>query len=69
VTAAPAECANCGNVEAIGGLVAYVHAPGTVLRCPVCGEVMIRIVRIRDEVLLEAGGTAVIRLGGLQAAA
>ena len=44
VTDSPAECANCGNVSAVGGLVAYTQAPGTVLRCPACSSVMMRIV-------------------------
>jgi hypothetical protein len=37
------ECANCGAVAKVGALVAYTHAPGIVLRCPSCTEVMVRI--------------------------
>ena len=56
VTASPAECANCGNVSAVGGLMAYTQAPGAVLRCPACGSVMMRIVETPNGILFEARG-------------
>src|SRR5712691_3935714 len=31
-------------VEAVGAVVVYAHAPGTVLRCPHCDAVLMRIV-------------------------
>ena len=45
ITTVLAECASCGQVDHVGGLVAYVHAPGIVLRCTACATVMIRIVQ------------------------
>ena len=44
VTAARGACDNCGAVEAVGAVVVYAHAPGTVLRCPHCDAVLMRIV-------------------------
>jgi hypothetical protein len=44
VTDATGMCDSCGNVEAVGGLVVYSYAPGTVLRCPHCDAVLMRIV-------------------------
>ena len=62
VTASAAECANCGNVSAVGGLVAYTQAPGVVLRCPACSSVMMRIVETPRGILFEARGVRHIEL-------
>jgi uncharacterized Zn finger protein len=45
MTTVLAECASCGQVDPIGGLLAFVHAPGVVLRCTACATVVIRIVQ------------------------
>jgi Family of unknown function (DUF6510) len=45
MTTVLAECAGCGEVDHVAGLVAYVHAPGIVLRCTSCSTVMLRIVQ------------------------
>ena len=44
VTAAASTCAACGAVEQVGALAVYAYAPGTVLRCPHCDAVLMRIV-------------------------
>lgn len=44
VTTMLAECASCGNVDHVAELLAYVHAPGVVLRCSSCSTVIVRIV-------------------------
>jgi Family of unknown function (DUF6510) len=33
-------CGNCGWVTRLGGLMAYLDAPGSVLRCPKCDSVV-----------------------------
>jgi len=48
VTSARGVCAGCGAVTHIGALIAYVHAPGVVLRCVQCDSVMLRAMRSRD---------------------
>lgn len=45
VTATMGTCSGCGTIAPVGSLVAYVHAPGIVLRCRGCKSVMIRVVR------------------------
>ena len=62
MTASPTECANCGNVGEIGTLLAFTQAPGAVLRCPVCENVMLRIVETQDAVYVDARGAVYLRL-------
>ena len=62
MTAAPSECANCGNVAEIGTLLAFTQAPGAVLRCSVCEQVMLRIVQTPDAFYLDARGAVYLRL-------
>jgi hypothetical protein len=62
VTASPAECANCGNISAVGGLVAYTQVPGAILRCPACSSVMMRIVETPRGILFEARGMMHLKL-------
>jgi hypothetical protein len=44
VTTATCTCHNCGSVEAVGAVAVYSYAPGTVMRCPTCDAVLMRIV-------------------------
>ena len=45
MTTVLAECGGCGKVDHIGGLIAYVYAPGIVLRCTACSTILLRIVQ------------------------
>ncbi len=45
VTAARGRCDSCGNVAALGEARAYVDAPGIVIRCRSCDEVLLVLVR------------------------
>jgi hypothetical protein len=62
MTAAPAECANCGKVSAVGELLAFTQAPGVVLRCPACEAVVVRMVATPSAIYLDLRGAAYIRL-------
>jgi len=62
MTASPTECANCGNVSELGGLLAFTQAPGAVLRCPACENVMVRIVETPNAIYLDARGAVYLRL-------
>jgi hypothetical protein len=62
MTASPAECAHCGQVNELGALLAFTQAPGAVLRCPACEEVVLRIVETPNAIYLDARGAARIRL-------
>jgi hypothetical protein len=56
MTAALGICAHCGATNAIGAVWVYAHAPGTVLRCPDCTEVLMTIVRARERLLVDVTG-------------
>ena len=62
MTAAPTECANCGNEDEIGTLLAFTHGPGIILRCSTCENVVLRIVQTPDEIILDARGAVYLRL-------
>ena len=62
MTAAPTECANCGNEAEIGTLLAFTHGPGIVLRCSGCEQVVLRIIQTPNEILLDARGAVYLRL-------
>ena len=61
MTAVPGKCAHCGTMSAVGSLRAYVRAPGTVLRCPACGGVVIRVVETAEATYVDARGAAYLR--------
>ena len=62
MTAEPTECATCGNEGEIGGLLAFTHGPGVVLRCSACENVVLRIVQTPDATYLDARGAVYLRL-------
>jgi Family of unknown function (DUF6510) len=62
MTATPAECATCGNTAEIGALLAFTQAPGLILRCPACENVVLRIVETPDAIYLDARGAASFRI-------
>ena len=62
MTAAPTECANCGNEDKIGTLLAFTQGPGIILRCSTCEYVVLRIVQTPDEIILDARGAVYLRL-------
>jgi hypothetical protein len=47
MTAARCACAGCGLVEQLGGEQAYLHAPGVVVRCRRCTDVLMVVVEAR----------------------
>ena len=62
VTAAHLSCNGCGTVAALGALRAYMHAPGTVLRCVHCEGVILRVVRNRERCWLDLRGVRWLEL-------
>jgi len=62
VTAAQATCAGCAAINPIGRVDAYVNAPGAVLRCPSCGQVVMRLVRGPGRYWLDLSGTRCLEL-------
>jgi hypothetical protein len=62
MTTSPTQCANCGKQGELGTLLTFMHAPGVVLRCPACENVLIRIVETPDSFYLDARGAVYVRL-------
>lgn len=62
VTAALATCAGCGAERLVGALLEYGHGMGVVLRCPGCDAVMLRVVRTRGYVRVDASGVSVLAI-------
>jgi phage FluMu protein Com len=61
MTAVPGKCAHCGAVAMVAEMRAYVRAPGSVLRCPSCSGVILRVVETEAAILVDARGAAYLR--------
>lgn len=48
MTATWGSCAHCGASAQFAQLRVYARAPGTVGRCPTCGNIVIVLVQVRD---------------------
>ena len=57
MTNAVGTCRWCGAVNEVGRLHVYMHAPGTVVRCPACEQVLVRIVRGKGRYWVDMSGT------------
>jgi uncharacterized protein DUF6510 len=62
MTVNDAQCAHCGQVHAVGAMLAFTQAPGIVLRCPSCEAVMLRIVRTPRGTYVDVRGAAYLRM-------
>ncbi len=60
MTVARGACTYCGATAQIAELRVYAQAPGTVVRCGSCGNVLIVLVSIRDAQKVHLSG---FRLG------
>lgn len=47
MTTATATCGNCGAVGLVAELAVYRQAPGTVVRCPACQQVLMVFSQVR----------------------
>jgi hypothetical protein len=62
MTTAATSCAHCGAVRQLGELVAYVHAPGIILRCTSCDAVLLRVMQHHKRVWLDLRGMSVLEM-------
>ncbi len=62
MTTAEATCKNCSATGAIGSLAAYIHDMGTVVRCPSCDHVLIRVVHAKGRYWLDMSGVQVLQI-------
>jgi Zn finger protein HypA/HybF involved in hydrogenase expression len=65
MTTSTTECAHCGTENAMGALFVFNQAPGIVLRCPACEQVMLRVVKTDDAIYLDARGVTYLRISTL----
>ncbi|HEX2112505.1 MAG TPA: DUF6510 family protein [Gaiellaceae bacterium] len=56
MTIAVTTCRACGARGEIARLEVYVRCPGTVVRCPVCGAVLMRFVEGGERIWVDFGG-------------
>ena len=62
MTAAEGTCGGCGAVNAVGRVDVYINAPGAVVRCPACGNVLMRIVHGRGRYWIDLSGMRCLEL-------
>ena len=62
MTAAVHRCVHCGNVGAMGTLLAWTQGPGITLRCCICRDVVMRIVRTQSRTLIDVSGAAYLEI-------
>ena len=59
-TTARATCANCGTTLTLGAIPVYAHGMGTVMRCPDCDAVILRVARTRAHLWLDLTGARLV---------
>lgn len=57
MTTSETTCAGCGSVSVVGRVDVYLNAPGVVVRCPSCEQILMRIVHGRGRYWLDMRGT------------
>ena len=65
MTSALCTCAHCGHVAPLGSLVLYGGQVGTVLRCPTCEQVQMRVVRTPErggQYWIDMRGISILRV-------
>lgn len=62
VTAAEGQCAHCGATKRFAEAHLYMEGPGLVARCAVCEHVLLRLVNVRERVLLDVRGMTYLSL-------
>jgi len=62
MTAVPGRCAHCGTVHMVGSMRVYMGGPGTVMRCPTCDEVILRVAQTTEATYVDLRGVAYLRM-------
>jgi hypothetical protein len=63
MTNAEVICTNCDTAGPIGAALAYATAMGTIIRCPGCGEALMRIAHGPRRFWIDFSGTRLMQLG------
>ena len=62
MTVATGICGSCGAKAQVAELHVYVRAPGTVVRCPRCGSVLMRIVQSPRRTWIDLRGLSTLEM-------
>ena len=62
MTMAMATCAGCGTRHPLGAEMAYMPGMGTILRCPMCDTVLMRVAHIQGHFFLDLRGMQVLQI-------
>ena len=62
VTAAEGKCAHCGTTRRFAEAHVYMQCPGVVARCAGCEHVLLRLVNVRQRVVLDVSGMTYLSL-------
>jgi hypothetical protein len=62
ITAAVGRCSRCGRTGPMAEVRVFDHAPGVVARCPVCDQVLLRLVQGPGRAWLDLRGLAYLQL-------
>jgi ribosomal protein S27E len=62
MTLAQVTCTGCSTTNVIGATAAYMHGMGTIVRCPLCDNVLIRIAHAGGRYLLDMRGVRVLQI-------
>jgi hypothetical protein len=62
MTTASTICEHCGASGPVGVLMVYDRAPGTIMRCPTCDHILIRIVQGRGRYWLDLRGVRCLEI-------
>lgn len=55
-------CTGCDITNAIGELAVYIHGMGTIIRCPSCDSVLMRVVQAKGSYWLDMRGVRVLQI-------
>jgi len=62
MTTSMTTCDGCGAVSVMGRVDVYMNGPGVVVRCPGCGQVLLRLVRGPGRLWIDLRGTRCLEL-------
>ena len=62
MTTAEGICAGCGELHVVGATACYKHGMGTILRCPSCDTVLLRVAEIKGYYRLDMPGMRALQL-------
>jgi hypothetical protein len=62
MTLVEATCAGCGKKNVVGALAVYMHGMGTIIRCPSCDQVLIRVAHVETKYRLDMQGVRLLQI-------